>query len=76
MSQPAWLDEPKAAGRERFEPLPEMPCAGAANTWRNLYRQRAARSPVTAGRVLERRMPHGGARFECASEDAVLRGDV
>jgi len=72
LSQPARLNESEVVGRERFESLSEMPRAVAANAGGDLYRQHTARSAVAAGRVLERRMPHGGAWIECASEDALL----
>ncbi len=79
--QPAWFDQSQDAGADRFESMSQMPRAGADAAGRSLYWQfaearRAACGVSAAGRMLEREMSYGGAWLECASEDAVLRGDA
>src|SRR5256885_3801151 len=69
----AWLDQSQAAGAERSKSLPQMPCPGSTRLGRpDPHRELGPHDVPAPGHLLERGMPHRGARVECASENVLL----
>src|SRR6266480_3305858 len=75
LPQPARFDQREAADAAEREPLSPLPCA-VAGTERHyragLYRKRQSYELHPHGKLLDVRVPHGGAWVECGSAAEVL----